>query len=145
MNIRGTSRQVVIGDSDGLIAILHEEDKHHLRAKETIAKLLQNDGQVMFPLTTIVETVTTLKRKLDKPALAAHVVSKITRGKLVIENTDTNLLDSALRIFDPKGSKQNTLFDAMVAALAKKKKTNIIFSFDTWYKKLGFKLVSDLY
>ena len=146
MNMHGTNKSlIVIGDSDGLIAILHEEDKHHIRAKEIIGKLLQNEGQVVFPLTTIVETVTTLKRKLNKPALAAHVVNKITRGTLVIENTDTDLLNSALKIFDPKGSKQNTLFDAIVAALAKHKKTNIIFSFDGWYRKLGFKLAVDLY
>lgn len=136
---------IVIGDADGLIAVMHEEDKNHLRAKETVAKLLQNDGQVIFPLTTIVETITTIKRKLDMPELAELVVKQVTHGTLAIENTDTDLLENALKIFDPKGSKQNTLFDAIVAALAKKKKTDAIFSFDKWYKKLGFKLATDLY
>ena len=146
MNTPGTKKSfIVVGDTDGLIAVLHQEDRNHLRAKDIVAKLLQNDGQVVFPLTTIVETVTTLKRKLNKTELAAYVVERITSGKLVIENTDTDLLNHALKIFDPKGSKQNTLFDAIVAALAKRKKTNIIFSFDGWYKKLGFKLVADLY
>lgn len=146
MNIYGTNKPfIVIGDTDGLIAILHEEDKNHSRAKETIAKLLQNEGQVLFPLTCIVETVTTLKRKLNKPKLAEHVVKQITGGMLAIENVDTDLLNNALRIFEPTGSKQNTLFDAIIAAVAKKKKTNIIFSFDRWYKKLGFNLISDLY
>ena len=145
MNIHGISKPFsVIGDTDGLIAILHEEDKNHIRAKETIAKLLQNDGQIVFPLTCIVETVTTIRRKLNKPKLAKHVVKQIVDGKLAIENTDTDLLDSALKIFEPTGSKQNTLFDAIVAALAKKKKTNVIFSFDGWYKKLGFDLIVDL-
>ncbi|MBI4990656.1 PIN domain-containing protein [Candidatus Gottesmanbacteria bacterium] len=141
MSTLGTNQPLIaIGDSDGLIAILHEEDKNFQRAKETIARLLQNDAQVIFPLTTIAETVTTLKRKLNNPELAAEVIKQITSGILAIEDTDTKLLESALQFFDPKGSKQNTLFDALVAATAKKHNTKIIFSFDSWYEKLGFKL-----
>ena len=144
MSTPGTNLPTVaIGDSDGLIAILHEEDKNFQIAKKTVAQLVQNDVQVIFPLTTIVETVTTLKRKLDKPKLASHVVGQITKGELAIETIDTELLSVALAMFDPAGTKQNTLFDAIVAACAKKYKTNVIFSFDGWYKKLGFKLATD--
>ena len=142
----GTNQPLLaIGDTDGLIAILHEEDKNFRKAKETIAKLLQNDAQVIFPLTTIAETVTTLKRKLNQPELAAKVIKQITSSVLAIEDTDTKLLKSALLFFDPKGSKQNTLFDAIVAATAKKLNTKIIFSFDRWYEKLGFKLAYNLF
>lgn len=146
MNTPGTNQPlIVIGDSDGLIAILHEEDRNFLKAKKTIAKLLQNDARVIFPLTTIAETVTTLKRKLNQPKLAAKVIKQITSGILAIEDTDAELLESALTFFDPKSSKQNTLFDALVAATAKKLNTKIIFSFDDWYEKLGLKLASDLF
>jgi predicted nucleic acid-binding protein len=140
MNIHGTNQLLVIGDSDGLIAILNEEDKNHGLAKETVIKLLQHDAQTIFPLTTIVETVTTLKRKLSKPDLAARVVQQITKGKLAIENIDTEMLKEALKVFDPAGSKQNTLFDALVVATAKKLHAKVIFSFDKWYDRLGFKL-----
>ena len=144
MSTPGTNLPAVaIGDSDGLIAILHEEDKNFQIAKKTVAQLVQNDVQVIFPLTTIVETVTTLKRKLDKPQLVSRVVGQITKGELAIETIDTELLSVALAMFDPAGTKQNTLFDAIVAACAKKYKTNVIFSFDGWYKKLGFKLATD--
>lgn len=146
MNIHGTNHSlIVVGDSDGLIAMLSEGDKNHILAKETIAKLLQNDAQTIFPLTTIVETITTLKRKLNKPKLSAHVVKQITSGMLAIENTDTELLKEALKIFDPAGSKQNTLFDALVAATAKKLNTKIIFSTDNWYEKLGLKLAANVF
>lgn len=146
MNIHGTNHPlIVVGDSDGLIAILSKEDKNHALAQETVAKLLQNDAQTIFPLTTIVETITTLKRKLNKPKLAARVIEIITSGTLAIENTDTELLKEALKVFDPAGSKQNTLFDALVAATAKKLNTKIIFSTDNWYVKLGFKLAAKLF
>lgn len=131
---------IVVGDTDGLIAILNEEDANHKKAVETVARLLQQDAQTVFPLTTIVETVTTLKRKLNKPGLAAKVVERITRGKLSIENVDLSLLNEALKVFDPRGSKQNTLFDALVVATAKKLGAKVIFSTDNWYSKLGFTL-----
>ncbi len=134
---------VVIADTDGLIATLHEEDRNFARAKETLQKLLQMDAQLIFPLTTIVETITTLTRKLSQPKLAEQVIEAIARGELVIEPADKELLDNALGVFKPDGSKQNTLFDAMVVATAKKFGTDYIFSFDDWYKKLDYHLVTD--
>ncbi|MBI2028646.1 MAG: type II toxin-antitoxin system VapC family toxin [Candidatus Levybacteria bacterium] len=144
MNTLGISNPIVVGDTDGLIAIIHAEDKNHIKAKETVLRLLQNDIQTLFPLTCIVETVTTLKRKLNSTTLAELVVDRITNGTITIEDVDIKLLSSALVIFDLKGSKQNTLFDAIVAATAKKHKSEFIFSFDKWYEKLGFRLAVDL-
>ena len=145
MSIPGTSKSLIaVGDTDGLIAILHEEDINHKKAVETVGKLLQYNAQTVFPLTTITETITTLIRKLNKPDLAARVVEAVTSGELAIENTDTDMLNKALKVFDPKGSKKNTIFDAMVVATAKKLKTKIIFSTDEWYSKLGFTLAINL-
>lgn len=145
MNTPGTNQPLtVVGDTDGLIAILHEEDLNHQKAVETVAKLLAHDAQTVFPLTTITETITTLIRKLDQPKLAARVVEQITNSSLTIENTDTDMLNEALKVFDPKASKKNTIFDAMVVACAKKLKTKIIFSTDEWYTKLGFTLAENL-
>ena len=158
MNIHGIDKQslkfsrgsnfkplIVVGDTDGLIAILHEGDIHHKKAVETVAKLLAHNAQTVFPLTSITETITTLIRKLNSSDLAARVVGRITDGSLVIENTDTKMLSEALRVFDPKGSKKKTIFDAMVVATAKKLNTNIIFSTDDWYSKLGFTLAVNLF
>lgn len=146
MNTRGINKPlIVVGDTDGLIAVLSEEDANHDKAVSTVAKLLQHDAQTVFPLTSIIETVTTLKRKLGRADLAEKVVSRITSGTLSIENVDTNMLNEALKVFDPKGSKQNTLFDAVVVATAKKVNTKIIFSTDNWYEKLGFILAASLF
>lgn len=136
---------MVVGDTDGLIAILHEDDLHHKQAVATVSKLLAHEAQTVFPLTTITETITTLIRKLKQPDLAARVVERITSGALTIENTDTEMLNVALKVFDPKSSKKNTIFDAMVVACAKKLNTNVIFSTDDWYAKLGFTLAVNLF
>lgn len=144
MNTPGTKPLIVVGDTDGLIAILHEEDIHHKRAVETVAGLLAQEAQTVFPLTTIVETVTTLKRKLNKPDLAAYVIGQITSGLLSIEDVDIEMLNEAFKVFDPKGSKKNTLFDALVVATAKKLNTSFIFSMDDWYEKLGFTIAVNI-
>jgi predicted nucleic acid-binding protein len=106
--------------------------------------LLQHEAQTIFPVTMIAETVTTLKRKLNQSQLARMVIQHVTSGALAIESTDPELLRSAMQVFDPAGSKQNTLFDALVVATARKYQTKIIFSFDAWYEKLGFTLASSL-
>lgn len=145
MSTPGTKPLVVVGDTDGLIAILHEEDLHHRQAVATVSRLLAHNAQTVFTLTTITETITTLIRKLKQPDLAARVVERITSGALTIENTDIEMLNVALKVFDPKGSKKKTIFDAIVVACAKKLDTNVIFSTDDWYSKLGFTLAVDLF
>lgn len=145
MSTPGAKQLVVVGDTDGLIAILHEADLHHRATVETVSLLVAHDAQIVFPLTTITETITTLIRKLKSPDLAAHVVERITSGMLTIENTDTDMLTEALKVFDPKGSKKKTIFDAMVVSCAKKLNTKVILSTDDWYSKLGFTLAVNLY
>ncbi len=112
MNTPGINKPlIVVGDTDGLIAILYEGDLYHKQAVATVSKLLAHDAQTVFPLTTITETITTLIRKLNQPDLAVRVVERITNGALTIENTDTDMLDEALKVFDPKGSKKKTIFE----------------------------------
>ena len=146
MNTHGTNQPlIVVGDTDGLIAVLSSEDANHKKAVSTVVLLLQHDAQTVFPLTTITETITTLKRKLGRADLAEKVIKQITSGKLSIENVDTDMLSVALKVFNPKASKQNTLFDALVVATAKKLNTKVIFSTDDWYEKLGFILAVNLF
>jgi hypothetical protein len=63
---------------------------------------------------------------------------------LLIEAIELTQLDAALRVFDPTGSKHNTNFDTLVVATAAKLHARTIFSFDEWYKKLGYTLASEL-
>ncbi len=54
------------------------------------------------------------------------------------------ILTQASNLFQPFGSKQNTLFDAIVATIARKYAAPDIFSFDEWYAKQGFTLIPQL-
>ncbi|MBI4096222.1 MAG: type II toxin-antitoxin system VapC family toxin [Candidatus Levybacteria bacterium] len=135
---------IIIGDADVLIALFLEEDSHYEEASK-ISKYLYSEGHtVIFPNTAIAEAITTLHRKLANPTVADLLVQHYKKGLFEVEYVDEYIMQEAAEIYNPKGSKKNTFFDALVAATAKKLNAQTIFSFDTWYQKLGFKLASDL-
>jgi hypothetical protein len=57
---------------------------------------------------------------------------------------DDVVITTAIGLYNPEGSKYNTFFDAIVAAVAKLTKADAIFSFDEWYNKQGFKITDDI-
>lgn len=136
--------KLVVADSDALIAIVHKDDTNHKKALAISTKLSQENAIVIFPNTAIIEAITALKRALSLPEKSALVNRQYQQGTFVVEyiNEDIQMLSS--KLYEKAVSKQNTAFDAVVAATAKKLSADAIFSFDGWYKKQGFKLVSDL-
>lgn len=135
---------IIVGDSDALIALVYEDDQLNLRSREISQKLNRNNTQIIFPNTAIAEAITTLLRKHSNPKLAGYLSRQYEKNIFRIEYVDEDTMKLAVNIFNPISSKKNTFFDALVAATAKKLKAGTIFSFDTWYKKLGFNLASDL-
>jgi predicted nucleic acid-binding protein len=147
MNMPGMNEEaplVVIGDADGLIALLQEDDSNHEKAVQIARWCVQQHAEVIFPLTAIVEAVTTLQRKLNNPPLAEKVRKQTIEGQLVIDEVNRETLKHASTFFNPFGSKQNTLFDAVVAMVARKYAATTIFSFDGWYTQIGFTLATDV-
>jgi predicted nucleic acid-binding protein len=136
---------VIVGDADALIAIIHEDDIHHQNAVSLLRKLVEQQANIIFPLTAVTESITTVQRKLSNPALAHRMVEQIQKGAIVIEEVNRKVLDEALALFKPHGSKQNTVLDAIVAVVAQDYQADAIFSFDGWYKKVGLRLVSELF
>lgn len=134
----------IIGDADGLIAFINPHDASNQHAQEIISFLEREQASLSFPTTTIAETVTTLQRKHASPPLAQLVVDQCRSGKLQLVPVDEAVIALASTLFTPHGSKQNTFFDAIVAALAKQQQADAIFSFDDWHRKQGFTLAGEL-
>jgi predicted nucleic acid-binding protein len=99
---------------------------------------------LLYPATTITETATTFQRKLNRPDLASAITASVQAHQFIIEPINGDILLKAAQLFNPHGSKQNTIFDAVVASVAVKLNTKFIFAFDNWYEKVGLKLVSSL-
>lgn len=136
---------IVIADADSIVAQAYADDANHKVTMDLVQKLDENRGHIIFPSTAIAEAITTLQRKFSNPQLAASTLEFFTDSSIDIENVDQEIIREAKLLFDPKASKHNTLFDCIVAAIAKKHSADAIFSFDDWYSKLGFKLVSKLF
>lgn len=135
---------IIIVDSDALIAQLNKADPNHSRAAKISKKLVKIEANLIFPLTTIVETISVLKfRKKDRTAIK-KLIDSVSHNKLTVSEITLDIFKEAVALFDPESSKRNTFFDAIIAASAKKENADAIFSFDKWYSKLGFQLVEEI-
>jgi predicted nucleic acid-binding protein len=137
--------KTVIVDADGLIALFSKNDAHAGKAMHFLQQLVQDEAQILSPASVIIEAVTTLQRKIKQPEIAAEITHLVQEGQFPIVPVSEDTLLTALPYFKPTtGSKADTLFDAVVAAVAKEKEADVIFSFDQWYAKQGFTLIADL-
>lgn len=133
---------IVVADADALIALALENDPHHKRAQQITGSLKDKLATIIFPVTVFPEAITSLKRAANQPEKAHLINRQYLAGTFQVEYLSPDIMKRAAEIFDKEAvSKQNTLFDAIVAATAEKLETNAIFSFDNWYSRLGFKLV----
>lgn len=143
--IQNLNRLVVVVDADAIIAQENLEDLNHQRSLEIGQKLNSINAQLLYPVTAIVEGVTFIQRPLGSGASAYATAIKFNRPDVEIVPINPNIYSKAVNnFFSPRTSKKNTLFDCLVAATAQEYGAEYIFSFDKFYKKLGFKLAADL-
>ena len=138
------SEPLVIVDADAIISFVYVGDENHTRAKAIMQQLATYQSSLLFPTTAICEAVTVLRGKLNRPEDASRIVQQFQSGEFPIQAVDQQILADAAALYNPQSSKKNTLFDAVVAALAKQLHADAIFSFDGWYRKIGLTLASDL-
>ncbi len=135
---------LIIVDADAIVSFTDVSDANHERAKQIMQRLAAMQSYFLFPTTAICEAVTVLRSKLNKPKDAKRIVEKLKSGAYPIQVVDQEILSEAVALFQPLASKKHTLFDAVIAAIAKHLSATAIFSFDEWYNKQGFTLASDL-
>lgn len=135
---------IVVSDADALIALVHDQDVNHDKALALSTQFIERGITIIFPNTAILEAITTLKRALNLPDKSALVNKQYQQGAFVVEYINEGIQIQSSKYYEKAISKQNTAFDAVVAATAKQLNADGIFSFDQWYGKLGFKLASEL-
>lgn len=133
----------ILLDTDGIIGFVRVKDLFHVRAQELMEKSVHGEVQFLVAATIVAEAVTTLRRKFSEPKLASGLLESALQDWEIIP-VDSQLIKEAQRYYLSSHSKKNTLFDAVNIAVAKKHHLEAIFSFDSWYKKHGIKLVQDL-
>ena len=136
--------KTVVVDTDALIALISKDDALAPKAVKILQGLYEREVKLVYPATTIVEATTTIQRELSDPSLAGEIAQMIRDSRLDIVAIDQGILELAETLFAPTGSKQNTMFDAVVAAIAQILEADAVFSFDKWYEKIGLTLASGL-
>ncbi len=132
-----------IADADALVSLTNSQDANHTRAMEILHFCIAQQTHILFPTTAICEATTVLHRKLNNPEGAARVIAKTLTGEFRLLPVGEKEITAAAQFFRPEGSKKDTLFDAVIAAIAYEQGADAIFSFDGWYSKLGLLLAGD--
>src|SRR2546427_7700604 len=112
---------VIVVDADALIAYFDRDDIHAEKTVRLLERLATAEVTLLYPSTVVAEATTTVQRKLHKPTIVTTIIERIQANELLIEAVDQSTIDAAATLFQPTGSKQNTLFDAIVAAVAKQR------------------------
>lgn len=135
---------IIITDADAIVALANENDSNHKKAKAISVRLDALNAKVMVPITALSEALTALKRKLDRADLVKDIVDQCKSSQIPVVGVSEDIVPPAISFFEVDSSKKDTFFDAIIAAMAQEYSADAIFSFDSWYRKKGFKLTEDL-
>lgn len=135
----------VIVDADAIIAQTVLSDSNHEKAVIISQKLAHEGVTVIYPVTAVAEAVTVLQRVFSSGSSAYTTATIFVESKTPVLEIGTRIYSLAVNeYFSSRASKKNTLFDCIIAAVAKEHRADAIFSFDKFYKKLGFKLAGEI-
>lgn len=134
----------IVVDADAIIAQANPTDKLHQSATLISHTLSNMNAQMIYPITAITEAATFMQRVLNSSESAYGTAVIFSDPNVSVVEVNQETLKNALKYFSPATSKKNTLFDCIVASIAETNEADAIFSFDKFYKRLGFKLTSEL-
>lgn len=136
--------KIVVVDSDSIFAIYNPNDPLNVKATQTFQQLIARGYQFIYPTSVLFEVISLFQRVLPTPAVLIKLIEMIKTDSLLIHIVDVDILKESVVLFDPAGSKKNTLIDCSVVVVAKKIKADGIFAYDSFYTKSGLKLAEDL-
>lgn len=136
--------QAVVVDSDAIFAIYNPNDPLNVTATQTLHRLISQNFQLIYPTAVIFEVISLFQRVLPSPKITKKIIEMIKNDLLLIHAVDNGILKESATLFDPAGTKKNTLIDCSVVAVAKKIKAKGVFAYGSFYSKQGLKLAEQL-
>lgn len=134
----------VVVDSDAIFAIYNPNDPLNKQATQTFQQLIAKGFTLIYPTSVLFEVISLFQRVLPTPKVTARLIEMIKNDQLPIHIIDSETLKESAELFDPTGSKKNTLVDCSVVVIAKKIKADAAFAYDSFYSKKGLKFAEDL-
>lgn len=136
--------KTVVVDSDAIFALYNPNDPLNKQATQTFGDLIAKNYQFIYPTSVIFEIISLFQRVLPSQKITEKLIEMVRNDAIRIFVVDLNILKESANRFKPKGSKKNTLIDCSVVVITKKIKADGVFGFDSFYKKQGLKLATDL-
>jgi len=136
--------KTVVVDSDAIFALYNPNDPLNTRSTKTFEQLIAQGYRLIYPTSVLFEIVSLFQRVLPAPTVTTKLVEIIKEGQMLIAVVDIDILRQSATLFDPAGSKKNTLIDCSVVAIAKKIKADGVFAYDGFYTKQGLRLADNL-
>jgi len=135
--------EVILLDSDALIALINKEDELHKRVLKIQEKLTKAGAIFAISRYIIAETATFLTLRVNKKTADRFLKDLESQEILVINPTDE--LEKLTREFFFKQKSRNvTYFDCVNMAILTYYHWKTIFSFDRHYYQNNFLLAEDL-
>ncbi len=136
--------KTIIVDSDAIFAIYNPNDPLNIQATKTFQQLITQGFQLIYPTSVLFEVISLFQRVLPTPVITAKLTEMIENDQFTVHVVDYEILKESATLFNPSGSKKNTLIDCSVVVVAKKIKAYGVFTYDSFYAKQGLKLAEDL-
>jgi len=136
--------KTVVVDSDAIFAIYNPNDPLSAQATQTFHELTNKGYQLIYPTSVVFEIISLFQRVLPTPKVTTKLIELIKNDQISIHVVDENILKESATLFNPGGSKKNTLIDCSVIIVAKNIKAEGVFAYDEFYSKQGLTLAEDL-
>ena len=136
--------KIVVVDSDAIFALYNPNDPLNKQATQTLQQLIAQGFALIYPSSVLFEVVLLFQRVLPTPTVTTKLIGMMKNEQLQVHIIDTDILKESAALFNPSGSKKNTLTDCSVVIVAKRIKANGVFAYDSFYTKQGLKLAEDL-
>lgn len=136
--------KIVVVDSDAIFALYNPNDPLNKKVSKTFQKLITQGYQLFYPTSVIFEVISLFQRVLPTPTVTTKLMDIIKNDQMLISIIDAEILRESATLFNPAGSKKNTLIDCSVVVVAKKIKADGVFAYDEFYTKQGLKLAEEL-
>lgn len=135
----------ILLDADVLIALAKHDDSNHQRAVRINDELQKRGVSYMLSPFTVAEATTVLSYKVSHQA-AKKFLKQIRHLDIPTFDLKEEQIELADSWFNKQHKKGISYFDCFNMALLERYKKQIvaIFSFDSIYKKNGFKITEDL-
>ena len=136
--------KLIVVDSDAIFALYNPNDPLNKKATQAFRELIILGYQLIYPTSVLFEVISLFQRVLPTPTVTRKLTEMIKDDQILTYVVDVDILKESAKLFDPAGSKKNTLIDCSVVVVTRKIKADGVFAYDSFYAKQGLKLVENL-